>query len=69
MANQRFSVTSLTARLLKPRSFMRKSYCARGEVENRIKECQLDLFADRTSAASLSSNRLRLWSHPWPTCS
>jgi Transposase DDE domain group 1 len=28
-----------------------KVYCARGEMENRIKECQLDLYADRTSAA------------------
>ena len=36
-------------------------YCARGEVENRIKECQLDLFADRTSAATMSANQLRLW--------
>ncbi len=38
-----------------------KIYCARGEMENRIKECQLDLFADRTSAASLRANQLRLW--------
>jgi len=30
-------------------------------MENRIKECQLDLFADRTSAASLNANQLRLW--------
>jgi len=30
-------------------------------MENRIKECQLDLFADRTSTASLSANQLRLW--------
>jgi hypothetical protein len=36
-------------------------YCARGEMENRIKECQLDLFADRTSAATLRANQLRLW--------
>ena len=34
---------------------------ARGEMENRIKECQLDLSADRTSAASLRANQLRLW--------
>src|SRR4051812_4215483 len=34
---------------------------ARGEMENRIKECQLDLFADRTSAATMSANQLRLW--------
>jgi Transposase DDE domain group 1 len=36
-------------------------YCARGEAENRIKECQLDLFADRTSAATMKANQLRLW--------
>jgi hypothetical protein len=36
-------------------------YCARGEMENRIKECQLDLFADRTSAATMQANQLRLW--------
>jgi hypothetical protein len=38
-----------------------KIYCARGEMENRIKECQGDLFADRTSAASMRANQLRLW--------
>ena len=36
-------------------------YCARAEMENRIKECQLDPFADRISAASMSANQLRLW--------
>ena len=36
-------------------------YCARGEMENRIKECQLDLFADRTSATTIAANQLRLW--------
>jgi hypothetical protein len=36
-------------------------YCARGEMENRIKECQLDLYADRTSAATMRANQLRLW--------
>ena len=36
-------------------------YCARGEMENRIKECQLDLFADRTSSATMQANQLRLW--------
>ena len=30
-------------------------------MENRIKECQLDLFADRTSAATMRANQLRLW--------
>ena len=40
-----------------------KIYCARGDMENRIKECQLDLFADRTSAATMRANQLRLWFH------
>src|SRR3712207_6626230 len=35
--------------------------CARGDMENRIKECQGDLFADRTSAATRRANPLRLW--------
>ena len=38
-----------------------KVYCARGDMENRIKECQLDLFADRTSTATMRANQLRLW--------
>ena len=38
-----------------------KVYCARGDMENRIKECQGDLFADRTSAATMRANQLRLW--------
>ncbi|WP_419611827.1 transposase [Thiolapillus sp.] len=36
-------------------------YCARGEMENRIKEQQLGLFADRTSSATLQANQLRLY--------
>src|SRR5262249_4094288 len=35
--------------------------CARGDMENRIKECQLDLYADRTSTATMRANQLRLW--------
>src|SRR5208282_4588957 len=38
-----------------------KFYCARGDMENRIKEQQMDLFADRTSTHWLASNQLRLW--------
>jgi len=60
-ANPRFVVTSLTARQVKARRLYEKLYCARGEMENRIKECQLDLFADRTSAATMRANQLRLW--------
>src|SRR5262249_39690215 len=48
-ANPRFIVTSLTAADGDPRRLYEVRYCARGEMENRIKECQLDLFADRTS--------------------
>jgi len=36
-------------------------YCARGDMENRIKEQQLDLFADRTSSHTMRANQLRLW--------
>ena len=43
------------------RRLYEKIYCARGDMENRIKECQLDLFADRTSAATMRANQLRLW--------
>ena len=60
-ANPRFVVTSLKPDRLGARALYEELYCARGEMENRIKECQLDLFADRTSAASLKANQLRLW--------
>ena len=58
--NPRFVVTSLAA-AIDARTLYEDIYCARGEVENRIKEQQLDLFADRTSAATLRANQLRLW--------
>jgi len=60
-ANPRFIVTSLTAADGDGRALYEQVYCARGEMENRIKECQLDLFADRTSAWSMRANQLRLW--------
>ena len=60
-ANPRFIVTSLAAREIDARRLYEVIYCARGEMENRIKECQLDLFADRTSAATMRANQLRLW--------
>jgi hypothetical protein len=60
-ANPRFVVTSLSRAECKPRYLYEKVYCARGEMENRIKECQLDLYADRTSAATMRANQLRLW--------
>ena len=60
-ANPRFVVTSLRPQEAGARYLYQKLYCARGEMENRIKECQLDLFADRTSAATMRANQLRLW--------
>ena len=60
-ANPRFIVTSLSANQVAGQDLYEKIYCARGEMENRIKECQLDLYADRTSAATLRANQLRLW--------
>jgi hypothetical protein len=60
-ANPRFVVTSLSAETWAAPALYEQLYCARGEMENRIKECQLDLFADRTSATSLRANQLRLW--------
>jgi hypothetical protein len=59
--NPRFVVTSLDAEAWPAQSLYEEFYCARGEMENRIKECQLDLFADRTSAATMRANQLRLW--------
>ncbi len=60
-ANPRFIVTSLGADQIGGQPLYEKIYCARGEMENRIKECQLDLYADRTSAATMRANQLRLW--------
>lgn len=60
-ANPRFVVTSLSAKDWPAQQLYEELYCARGEMENRIKECQLDLFADRTSTATFRGNQLRLW--------
>jgi hypothetical protein len=60
-ANPRFIVTSLSAKTHPGRDLYERLYCARGEMENRIKECQLDLFSDRTSAHTMRANQLRLW--------
>ena len=60
-ANPRFIVTSLSPEDGGARELYEDRYCARGEMENRIKEQQLDLFADRTSTATLKANQLRLW--------
>jgi hypothetical protein len=60
-ANPRFVVTSLGWWEVEARELYEKSYCGRGEMENRIKEQQLDLFADRTSTSKMKSNQLRVW--------
>jgi len=59
-SNPRFVVTSLSAAAWEARGLYEELYCARGEMENRIKE-QLMLFADRTSTAFLRSNQSRLY--------
>jgi len=59
--NPRFVVTSLKHKAAEARYLYETVYCARGEMENRIKECQLDLFADRTSSHTMRANQLRLW--------
>jgi hypothetical protein len=60
-SNPRFLVTSLSAQSYPARFLYEKTYCARGEMENRIKEQQLALFADRTSSSKIKANQLRLW--------
>ncbi len=59
--NPRFVVTSLSAQSLDARALYENLYCARGDMENRIKEQQLALFADRTSTHAIRSNQLRLY--------
>jgi hypothetical protein len=60
-ANPRFVVTSLTAEVRAAKPLYEEDYCGRGEMENRIKEQQLHLFADRTSAATMRANQVRLF--------
>lgn len=60
-SNPRFVVTSFSAEQMSARELYEDLYCARGEMENRIKEQQLCLFADRTSTAYLRSNQIRLY--------
>ncbi len=59
--NPRFVVTSLRPERVEPARLYQEIYCARGDMENRIKEQQLALFATRTSTATLRGNQLRLW--------
>jgi len=58
--NPRFVVTSLSPARADARTLYEELYCARGDMENRIKEQQLDLFADRTSTQTLRANQIRL---------
>jgi len=60
-ANPRFVVTSLSPERMDARTLYEQFYCARGDMENRIKEQQLDMFADRTSAGTMRANQLRLY--------
>ena len=59
--NSRFVVTSLLKKEYDGRSLYEKLYCGRGDMENRIKEQQLMLFADRTSAEDMRANQIRLY--------
>jgi hypothetical protein len=60
-ANPRFVVTSLDLQQHPAQDLYEQDYCSRGEMENRIKEQQLHLFADRTSAATMRANQIRLF--------
>ena len=60
-ANPRFVVTNILSEELGAQELYEEEYCARGDMENRIKEQQLYLFADRTSTGLIWSNQIRLW--------
>lgn len=60
-SNPRYIVTNLPSSEHDMQQTYEKLYCARGDMENRIKEQQLCLFADRTSTSNMASNQLRLW--------
>jgi len=59
--NPRFIVTSLSVDEMEGQGLYEEIYCARGDMENRIKEQQLDLFATRTSGRLMRVNQVRLW--------
>ena len=59
--NPRFVITSLSSEEFDAKTLYQEQYCGRGDMENRIKEQQLCLFADRTSCATMRANQLRLW--------
>ena len=60
-SNPRFVVTSLSSEQWPARELYEDLYCARGEMENRIKEQQLDMFGDRLSCSAMRANQMRLW--------
>ena len=60
-SNPRFVVTSMQVERMEARTLYEQLYCARGDMENRIKEQQLWLFADRTSAGKMRANQIRLY--------
>jgi hypothetical protein len=60
-ANPRFVVTTIEKSEANARELYEELYCARGNMENRIKEQQMGLFSDRTSSHTLRANQLRLW--------
>lgn len=60
-ARRHFIVSSWTTQQISPATLHADYYCPRGEMENRIKEHQMDLFSDRTSTHEFESNQLRLW--------
>ena len=60
-ANPRFIVASIPSEEYDARTLYEDLYCARGDMENRIKEQQLALFADRTSTHEMHANQLRLY--------
>jgi hypothetical protein len=59
--NPRYVVTSLSEEEVDAKTLYEELYCARGNMENCIKEQQLDLFADRVSAQTLRANQVRLY--------
>jgi hypothetical protein len=59
--NPRFVVTSSGKGWMEGKKLYEELFCGRGEMENRVKEQQLHLFADRTSSATMRANQLRLW--------
>jgi len=59
--NPRFVVTSFSSQQWESRALYERLYCVRGEMENRIKEQQLELFSDRTSTGQMRSNQLRMY--------